>query len=92
MDLETAGRSARVADCQQVPSQGPAGHLCVGEVVSYIDRTLASQARARVEYHLVHCEACLQEIVEVTLFLREPTGPEGKPSARAGALAVEGEG
>jgi hypothetical protein len=44
-----------------------------------------------VEYHLVHCEACLQEIVEVTLFLGGPNGPEGQPSPRAGAR-VEGKG
>ena len=33
-----------------------------------------------MEHHLIHCEACLQEVIEVTLFLRELNGLD--PDAR----------
>ena len=71
-----AGRSTGVADRRQGPDPRAPGHLSVAEAVSYIDRTISPKVRAQVEHHLIHCEACLQEVIEVTLFLRELNGPE----------------
>jgi anti-sigma factor RsiW len=46
-------------------------HLRPEEIVSYIDQTLAEDARRQVEGHLAECEACLREVIEVKGVLRE---------------------
>ena len=46
-------------------------HLSPEEIVSYIDQTLAENARPQVVGHLAECEACLREVIEVTRVLRE---------------------
>ena len=46
-------------------------HLRSEEIVSYIDQTLAEEARRQVEGHLAECEACLREVIEVKKLLRE---------------------
>jgi anti-sigma factor RsiW len=45
-------------------------HLRLEEIVSYIDQTLADGIRRQVESHLVECEACLREVIEVRQLLR----------------------
>jgi hypothetical protein len=45
-------------------------HLRLEEIVSYIDQTLAEDVRRQVESHLVECEACLREVIEVGQLLR----------------------
>jgi anti-sigma factor RsiW len=45
-------------------------HLGLEEIVSYIDQTLAEDVRRQVESHLVECEACLREVIEVRQLLR----------------------
>jgi hypothetical protein len=92
MDLEMAGRSTGVADHQQDLGLGASEHLCVAEAVSYIDRTIPPRVRAQVEYHLVHCEACLEEIIDVSLFLRGLNGPGAKSPVRAGERVPDGKG
>lgn len=39
-----------------------APHLSAAEVAAYVDRTLADDERARVERHLVECDACRDEV------------------------------
>jgi hypothetical protein len=46
-------------------------HLCIDEAVSYIDRTATRRARAHLEGHLLHCDACIREVIQVSLFLRD---------------------
>ena len=52
-------------------SEGPAApHVESGEVAAYLDRALSAAERARVEAHLVDCEACRSEVIEVARLMR----------------------
>ncbi len=52
-------------------------HLSPEEIVGYIDQTIAEGVRREVESHLVECQACLAEVLEVRRLLRGPgLGPE----------------
>jgi len=52
-------------------------HLSPEEIVSYIDQALTEGMRTQVESHLVDCQACLAEVLEVRRLLRRPgLGPE----------------
>jgi len=45
-------------------------HLSPEEIVGYIDQIITEGARRQVEGHLVECEACLREVIEVRRLLR----------------------
>lgn len=47
-------------------------HLSPEEIVSYIDQTVTEGLRTQVESHLVECQACLAEVLEVRRLLRGP--------------------
>jgi|RhiMethySRZTD1v2_1073278.scaffolds.fasta_scaffold132047_2 hypothetical protein len=46
-----------------------AEHLKLDEVVGYLERVLHPGVRRTVEQHLVECEVCCLEIIEVTRVL-----------------------
>ncbi len=46
-------------------------HLSSEEIVGYIDQTMTEGMRGEVESHLVECQACLREVLEVRRLLRK---------------------
>jgi hypothetical protein len=50
-------------------------HLTVEEIADYLDAVLDLRNRQRIEAHLVICDACLEEVIEVLRQLRPPALP-----------------
>jgi hypothetical protein len=50
-------------------------HLTEEEIACYLDAALDLRNRARIEAHLVTCDACLDEVIAVLRQLRPPTLP-----------------
>jgi len=57
------------------PGLIPPLHLTVEEIAGYLDAVLDLRNRQRIEAHLVICDACLEEVIEVLRQLRPPTLP-----------------
>lgn len=57
------------------PGRIPPLHLTVEEIADYLDAVLDLRNRQRIEAHLVICDACLEEVIEVLRQLRPPTLP-----------------
>jgi len=92
MDRNMAGGNSGTVGRGQRTGRGGTGHLSVAEAVSYVDRTLSRRVRTQVEDHLLYCEACFQEVVDVTLFLQGLNQPEDGLPWRADAPVAEGKG
>jgi anti-sigma factor RsiW len=79
------------------PSEVADGHLTAEEAAAYVDGTLASPDRARVELHLARCSECRSEVVEVTRLVDdlppddghggEEIGPDPQAMTRVGPAA-----
>ncbi|HYL55483.1 MAG TPA: zf-HC2 domain-containing protein [Gemmatimonadales bacterium] len=52
-------------------------HLKNGEVAAYLDRALSPSDRSRIEEHLVDCDACRAEVIEVARLLRTQPSRRG---------------
>jgi len=65
-------------------------HLGSGDVVAYLERTLPSADRERLESHLVGCAECRREIIEVSRIRRAARRRAGwwilAPTAAAAAV------
>lgn len=57
------------------PGLIPPLHLTVEEIAGYLDAVLDFRSRRRIEAHLVICDACLDEVIEVLRQLPPPTLP-----------------
>jgi hypothetical protein len=55
-------------------------HLSDDEVAAYLDGIVPWAERQRIEAHLVHCGACLDEVVRLLYILR-PDDPSAPPPA-----------
>ena len=55
----------------QSESRNSQAHLSPEEIVSYIDQAITEGMRRQVESHLVACQACLREVLEVRRLLRK---------------------
>jgi anti-sigma factor RsiW len=55
-------------------------HLSDGDLAAYLDGIVPWAERQRIEAHLVHCAACLDEVVRLLCIIR-PDDPSAPPPA-----------
>jgi anti-sigma factor RsiW len=68
------------------PSQDGGGHVTDAEIAAYLDRTLTTPQRDRVEDHLAACQDCRQHLLETKELLERVRRP--RKLLVGGALAA----